>query len=202
LSTEGEKKKAWARVKKYGLCKVCQDRVDCSDMCDRKEAEIQEKFFHCLDEFGNTEMYKLKLTKREKIELYETLNYDSLKDHYPALQIYYENKSHYQYRYDKSEDTFKETGVRTPTPDKFTHKEQDDFYMVRSRQKGVCVGCVVQPSCHKICPSKWAEIYDEEDELIERANRISGICQRCKIRAICVYDNCIEREQEIDGKQK
>ena len=77
---EQKKNEALTKIKEYGLCKACKDRVNCFKICEPKIVEFQEKFLKCTDEFGNTEMYKMTFTQEDKFELDETLDYRSVSE--------------------------------------------------------------------------------------------------------------------------
>jgi hypothetical protein len=204
-----------AKRKLYGLCKTCKDRVKCCKRikdkehpllgieeppCDARNKEIHQKFFNWTDEYGNTEMYKLDLTKEEKIELKYWLEKAECNSG-NTFEIYRQNISHFQYRHDKSEHIFKTTGVRTPTPDDFTIEEREIWYAYQFTQKGVCKDCIVRMCCSETCDAKVAEqmaAYYERDRI-----KNSGLCEMCVIRDNCRDEkNCIDREQEISKSEE
>jgi len=200
-----------AKRKLYGLCKTCKDRIECykpfrvewipfeieKSSCDAKNNEIHQKFFNWTDKYGNIEMFKIDLTKEEKIELHDWLN--KIKDFSGgtcggAFEKYNQIISNSHYRHDKSEYIFKKTGVRTPTPNDFTIDEQNDWYKEQYTKTGVCEECVIKMCCHEICDAKIEEGRGELDN--EEKN--NGLCKKCVIRDSCRnYSNCIERKKEI-----
>jgi hypothetical protein len=201
-----------AKRKLYGLCKTCKDRVECftpirrnedpeydeeKPPCDARNEEIFQKFFNWTDEYGNTGMYKLDLTKEERLELDDWLGKEEYRKG-NAFETYRRNLRYDKYRHDRSEYNFKTTGVRTPTPDICTVDDIEDWYVRTFKQKGVCKDCIIRMCCSKMCDAKR----EERNAVWEREDRIdkNGLCKECELRLSCQRQSlkCIERAQEIE----